>query len=251
MERFRHSRVLILTAAMFRTTDRNRRLFHLAEQAVLAVMLAFVLYRFVNTATPYAVYLFCGLAQWFYFRETVLAILDMPAQAIGVFGYGGYDPLWYPVAQALAALPVLLLWTGIALILAAFYRLPLQLWRLVYALPCAICNAVAQGMFAAAFLPLFEGGAQEGVAITMTIFFWTSPVAWPAGEGLTGLPLFMFRLNPMYALCETLRGALGAGTAPAAWEMLLFLAAAFIVGLIGYACMRRAWKGAVVNGNKK
>lgn len=243
--------ILILTAAMFRAMGRNRRLLRLAEEGALAVALVFALRGFVNSGAPYAVYLFCGLAQWFYFRETLLAILDMPAQSVYLFDREGYDPFWYPTAQALAALPTLLLWTGAALLLALVYRLPVTLWQLSYLFPCAVYNAAAQGMFAAAFLPLMRGGAREGVEITMTIFFWTSPVAWPAGEGITGLGLLMFRLNPMYVLCETMRAGMGAGIAPMAWELALFLAATFFVGLAGYLCMRRAWRGAEIWAQEK
>jgi len=232
---------------MFRTTDRNRRLLRLAEQAVFAVMLLFALHRFVPVRAPYAVYLFCGLAQWFYFYEAILSILAIPAQAMGLFDHGGYDPFWYPVAQALSALPTLLLWTGIAVIAALIYGLPVQLWQLLYLLPCAVYNTAAQGMFAAALLPLFRGGAQEGVAITMTYFFWTSPIAWPAGDALAGLPLLFFYLNPMHYLCETLRGALGAGAFPQVPEALLFAASAGVVGAAGYICMRRAWRGAMAS----
>ena len=239
-----NNRIFLLSCALFRMAGTRKRLFGFAEQAITALVLLFALRSFIPMDTiPYAIFLFCGLAPWYYFREVLLALLDQPARLRGLFGPDGYAPSWLPAGHALAALPTLVLWTAICIFVAVLFKMPLmRLWLIPYFLFCNVFNAIAQGMFAAAFLPLFPGNAQEGLAVTMPYFFWTSPVAWPVAQTLSGLLLFMMRLNPMYYLADCLRGILAHGTLPPFEHTAIFFLSISVVGLLGQFCLRRVWR---------
>lgn len=238
------NRILMLACALFRLTGTRKRLFGFAEQAVTAVVLLVALRGFIAVeAMPYAVFLFSGLAPWYYFREVMFALFDQPARIRGLFGADGYAPSWFPAGSALAALPILLMWTGICILLALILRIPLtRLWLIAYFLFCNVFNAAAQGMFAAAFLPLFPGNADEGLAITMPYFFWTAPIVWPVAQTLSGLLLFMMRLNPIYYLADCLRGVLMHGILPTFEHTAIFFLSVAFVGILGQVCLRRVWK---------
>ncbi len=240
-----HNRILLLACALFRLTGGRKRLFSFLEQAVTAVALLFALQGFIAVDTmPYAVFLFSGLAPWYYFKEVLFALFDQPARVRGLFGADGYAPSWLPTGQALAALPTLLLWTGICILLALLLlRAPLmRIWLIAYFIICNVFNAAAQGMFAAAFLPLFPGKAEEGLAITMPYFFWTAPVVWPMAQTLSGLLLFLMRLNPLYYLADCLRGILLNGSLPPFEHTAIFFLSVAFVGLLGQLCLKRVWK---------
>ena len=237
------NRFFLLAAVLYRRYGRHERLRSVLEQAVTAAALFFALRAFIPVqGMPYAVFLLSGLAPWFYFREVLFAILEEPEGVKSIFGANGYSPSLFPTGQAVAALPTLLLWTGVCLLVALLYGVALQrLWLLVYFVACNACNAAAQGMFAAAFLPLFPSGGSKGLAITMPYFFWTSPIVWPAGH-FTGLLLFMMRLNPMYYLADCLRSIIASGTLPAVEHTAVFFAAVAVTGLVGMLCLRRVWR---------
>ncbi len=239
--------IFALTAALWRAADTNERLRRLLEQAVRAAVLAWALGGFMPTdGMPYSVFLFAGLAPWFYFREILYDSLERPRAFLHLFDHQGYDPAWFAVCQAVSALPTLLFWTLVALLTALFAGMPLQnVWLLPYLLLCNVCNAVAQGMFAAAFVPLFPGVASVGLAVSMPFIFWTTPIAWPLASGASEIALFFLRLNPLYYLAEGMRGWLSAGVLPPLAHTVLFVAAAGAVGLIGLLCIRRVWRAAL------
>lgn len=242
-QRIFHSRILLLACALFRLTGGRRRLFHFLEQAVTAAVLLFALQSFITVDMPYAVFLFSGLAPWYYFKEVVLSLFDQPARIRSLFGANGYAPSWFPTGQALASLPTLLLWTGICVLLVILLRMPLsRLWLIAYFLFCNVFNAAAQGMFAAAFLPLFPGKAEEGLAITMPYFFWTAPIVWPVAQTLSGFLLLLMRLNPLYYLADCLRRILLNGSLPSLEHTVIFFISVAFVGLLGQLCLRRVWR---------
>ncbi len=238
-----NNRFFLLAAVLYRRYGRHARLRSVLEQAVTAAALFFALRAFISVqGMPYAVFLLGGLAPWFYFREVLFSILEEPEGIKSIFGADGYSPSLFPAGQAVAALPTLLLWTGVCLLVALLYGVALQrLWLLLYFVACSACNAAAQGMFAAAFLPLFPAGGSKGLAITMPYFFWTSPIVWPAGN-FTGLLLFMMRLNPMYYLADCLRSIVTSGVLPTVEHGAVFFAAVTVTGLVGMRCLRRVWR---------
>lgn len=243
-KRIWNNRIWVLTCALFRLTEPRRRLIAFAEQAVTGVALLFALRGFIAVeAMPYAVFLFSGLAPWYYFREVMFALFDQPARLRSLFGADGFAPSWFPIGSALAALPTLLLWTGICILLALILRMPLtRLWLIAYFLLCNVFNAAAQGMFAAAFLPLFPGNAEDGLSVTMPYFFWTAPIVWPVAQNLSGFLLLMLRLNPMYYLADCLRGILMYGTLPNFEHTAIFFLSVAFVGVVGQLCLGRVWK---------
>lgn len=248
-QRVPNNRILLLACTLFRLTGKRKRLFSFAEQAVTAVVLLVALRRFISVeAMPYAVFLFSGLAPWYYFREVIFALFDQPARVRSLFGADGYAPSWFPAGTALAALPTLLLWTAVCIFLALLLRIPLaRVWLIAYFLFCNVFNATAQGMFAAAFLPLFPGNAAEGLAVTMPYFFWTAPIVWPLAQTLPGFLLFMMRLNPMYYLADCLRGILAYGTLPPLEHTAIFFLSVTFVGMLGQLFLNRVWKSCAVS----
>ncbi|HWR24491.1 MAG TPA: hypothetical protein VN366_13520 [Feifaniaceae bacterium] len=242
--RLSHNRILLLARALFRLADGRRRLFAFFEQAVTAVVLLLALRPFIAAdPLPYAVFLFSGLAPWYYFKEVLFALFDQPARVRSLFGPDGYAPSWFPAGQALAALPTLLLWTGVCILAAFLFRMPpARIWLVAYFIICNVFNAAAQGMFAAAFMPLFPGNAQEGLSVTVPFMFWTSPVAWPVARTLSGLPLFLMRLNPLFYLADCLRGILQYGALPPLEHTAIFFVSVAFVGVLGQLCLNRVWK---------
>lgn len=218
------------------------RLERLLEQAVLAVFLCLALSAWIGVdGAPYASFLLGGLAPWFYFREILTDLPQQPSLLAAAWRRQGISPIYIPVNQAIAALPTLLIWTGIALAVHALQAGAYgNLILLPYMLLCSLYNAVAQGMMISAFIPLMPGGAiNVGLSVTLPFLFWSTPLAWPyLSQG--GIFELMMQLNPLYYLAEALRGALYGGM-PSLQHTLLFFLMTTGAGVLGYLLTKRVW----------
>lgn len=237
------SGLLALTAALWRSIPAGKRIWRLMEQTARAAALAWALGGQIKTdSLPYPVFLLCGLAQWYYFREILQESLGGSAQYSRLLCAWGADPALFSVAQAIAAFPTLLFWTAASALAALAFGIPIRNGLILLALlPCSLFNGVMQGLLAAAFVPLFGQKAGDGLGVTLPVLFWTTPIAWPFSEMASETARFLMRLNPLYCLSEGMRvwltgGILSSNSAAS------FFAAAGVAGLIGLYCMRRVWR---------
>ena len=238
------SRLLALTFALWRSADMKVRVMRVLEQAVLVVALSWALTGQIRTdGLPYAVFLLCGISPWFYFKEIVERSLECSSEYSGLLSTWGCEPAMFCAAQALCALPTLLLWTVISVTAALFCGISLKaVYLLPYLLLCNMLNAVAQGMLASAFAPLFSA-AEEGIQITLPLLFWTTPIVWPFVYAVPDFTLLLMRLNPLFYLTEGMRMWLLSGILPPLVHTVLFFGAASATGVFGLFSMNRVWRG--------
>ncbi len=237
------SGLLALTAALWRSVPAGKRIWRLMEQAARAAVLAWALGGQIRTdPLPYPVFLLCGLAQWYYFREILQESLERSMEYSRLLCAWGADPALFSLAQAIASFPTLLFWTAASSLTALAFGIPIRNGLiLLILLPCSLFNAVMQGLLAAAFVPLFGQKAGDGLGVTLPVLFWTTPVAWPFSQMASETARFLMRLNPLYCLTEGMRIWL-TGSIPSFNSAALFFAAAGVAGLIGLYCMRRVWR---------
>lgn len=237
------SGLLALTAALWRSVPVGKRMWRLLEQAARTLALAWALGGQIRTDPfPYPVFLLCGLAQWYYFREILQESLECSAQYSRLLCAWGADPALFSLAQAIAALPTLLFWTAASALTALALGIQLGNGLILLALLlCSLFNAVMQGLLAAAFVPLFGQKAGDGLGVTLPVLFWTTPIAWPFSQMASETARFLMRLNPLYCLADGMRVWLTGGI-PSLNIAAPFFAAITVAGLVGLYCMRRVWR---------
>ena len=81
-------------------------------------------------------------------------------------------------------------------------------------------QGVAEGYFAAMFAPFFGRFVAQGMRLTLSLFFWITPVAWPAAR-LNGANAMM-ALSPIHYVVDTARAAVLAGAPFPAWNRTLW-----------------------------
>ncbi len=238
------SRLMALTFALWRSADTKVRGMRLLEQAVLVVALSWALSGQIRTnGLPYTVFLLCGISPWFYFKEIVERSLEGSSEYSGLLCAWGCEPAIFCAAQALCALPTLLFWTAVSVAAALFCGISLKaVYLLPYLLFCNLFNAVAQGLLASAFAPLFSA-AEEGIQITLPLLFWTTPIVWPFIYAVPDLTVLLMRLNPLFYLTEGMRMWILSGILPPLVHTVLFFGAATATGIFGLFSMNRVWRG--------
>ncbi len=169
-------------------------------------MLIIALSPHIATDMPYAVYILPGLSSWFYAKEILSKSIVLPRHFLPFMRGYGYHPILLSCGIALSSLPTLLIWSAITCIAAAVSGLSLTGYYLIpYLLLANFLNAVTQSFTTVALAPLFPRLTSAGLRMMLLLLFWTSPIIYPAAN-LHGMGLFLARLNPLYYLCESMRG---------------------------------------------
>jgi ABC-type polysaccharide/polyol phosphate export permease len=236
---------MALTKAIWGMQGVRARLLRLLEDAVTACLLLFALSRWAHTrGMPYAVFLLCGLAPWFYIKEIYTDSPALPMLFGPLLVANKRNVAWLGFCKAVTALPTLLFWRAAAALCAMLMGYGVAgLYLLPYFLLCTLINGAAQSLLASAFSPLAPSTLTKGLAITLPILFWTTPIVWPAYAFSNAMRLFA-RLNPLYYLCESLRTMLTAGTLPDWRHTLAFFIVSAAMGVLGYIATARVWGGA-------
>lgn len=237
------SGLLALTATLWRSFPAGKRIWWLTEETARAAVLVFALGSQIRTdPIPYPVFLLCGLAQWYYFREILQETLNSSMQYSRLLSAWGAAPVLFSLAQAITALPTLLFWMTSSVLTALAYGIPFRNCIALLALiPFSLFNGMMQGLFAAAFIPLLGRKAGDGLGLTLPVLFWTTPIAWPFAQTASETAHFLMRLNPLYCLSDGMRILLTGGTSYMNF-IAPFFAAAGVAGLIGMFCMSRVWR---------
>ena len=174
--------------------------------------------------------------------------MDIKAQGISLPAHVGQKtatPFVIALLQAIAALPTLLFWAlaGVLAYLLSGNAISFS-FALPYMLACNVFNGIMQGALISALAPLFPSGVGYTVNASLTFFFWTTPLIWPA-FGASGLGLLMLYGNPLYYLAEGMRNALLFGTMPTGAQTLMFFIVSSSTGGIGLFCASRIYRRAL------
>lgn len=196
-----------------------------------------------NGTGHYAVALFCGMAIFNIFSETVSGCCRAVLDNANLVKKVVFPLEILPVAQMLAAAIAGQLWFALLLIAAMCVGIPLSWTILLFPLALAPLMALACGVgwFVAATSVYFRDMPHFTAMLLQALFFMT-PVFYP--ESLVPAQLsFVLDINPLAWLCRMGREMLLFNTAPS-WRMLaLAWLVAGIVLKLGYAWFIRLKRG--------
>lgn len=171
---------------------------------------------------PYWVFLLAGLAPWFYYENALLGCANACFSYAPLIRQNLCRPALLPPVRTAAALLHALPWFLAAAVGAgaAGVLSPRWWYLLPYCLLAGTMQGVAEGYFAAMFAPFFGRFVAQGMRLTLSLFFWITPVAWPAAR-LNGANAMM-ALSPIHYVVDTARAAVLAGAPFPAWNRTLW-----------------------------
>lgn len=193
-----------------------------AAQAIVCLFLFVVISPFgAQEGAPYWVWLLAGLAPWFYYENALLGSAS---------AYFVYAPLvrqnlcksaLLPPVRVVGALLHGLPWWLAAVVAAAVTGSLSPMWYLLpYCVLCGVLQGVAEGYFAAMFAPFFGKFVSRGMRLTLSLFFWFTPVAWPVAR-IGGMGIAQW-LTPTCYVVDVTRACLIAGAPFPAWNRTLW-----------------------------
>ena len=215
------------------------------QAAVCLFLFAAVSPLGAQQGAPYAVWLLAGLAPWFYYENALLASAN---------AYFVYAPLvrrnlcrsaLVPPARVAAAFVLAAPWLLAAAVAAAATNCLSPRWFLLpYCLLCGMLQGVAEGYCAAMFAPFFGRFVAHGMRLTLSLFFWFAPVAWPAGR-LFGAGAAQW-LSPIGYVVDATRACLIAGASFPAWNRTLWflclMAGLAVAGAVGCSRLHEPYR---------
>lgn len=155
--------------------------------------------------TPYLPWLLCSMAPWLYFQQSLKGAIVSLHDYAPLWRSGQCPSAFIPIVRVLSAQAVQIIWLAVAIgFCIGFGVLSSGLWMLPYYILCGLLNAIAQAYCAAAFAPFFTD-LEQGVAVTLTMTFWFTPIVWPATLLANDFMLTLTRLNPLYYIIEGTR----------------------------------------------
>lgn len=172
--------------------------------------------------SPYWVFLLSGLAPWFYYENALLGCANACFTYAPLVRQNLCHPALLPPARTIAAFLHALPWfLAAAAGAGAAGVLSPRWWRLLpYCLLVGAVQGVAEGYFAAMFAPFFGKFVARGMRLTLSLFFWITPIAWPAAK-LSGAAAMM-ALSPIHYVVDVARAAVLAGAPFPAWNRTLW-----------------------------
>lgn len=234
-----------LGKAIIKHEGRAGALQRFLEQAVFAVVLIIALSAQVVTDIPYAPYLLLGLCSWFYLQESLTKSVALPHDFLPLLRMNGYHPFWLSFGIALSALPTLFIWMAAALLVSLLAGLPFAGYFFIpYIILVNFLNAVAQSLATSALAPLFPKLADAGLRITLSIFFWTTPIAFQSIP-LGGIWDILAYFNPLYYLTNGMRGIVSGHFIPTATHAAIFIGLIIAVSAVGLTLMKLVWRRAL------
>lgn len=217
-----------------------------AAQAVACAFLFGVIAPLgAQDGAPYWVWLAAGLAPWFFYENALLGSAN---------AYFAYAPLvrhrqchsaLIPPLRVAGALLHALPWLLLAGIAAGMTDCLSPRWYLLpYCLFCGLLLGTAEGYFAAMFAPFFGRFVERGMRLTLSLFFWFTPVAWPVS--LVGGPGATQWLSPIGYMVDLTRASLLAAAPLPAWNRTLWFlcltAGLAIAGATGSARLQEPYR---------
>lgn len=175
----------------------------------------------LDTTGSYAVILFCGMAMFQIFSETVTTSCRCIVENVNLVKKVIFPLELLPFAQLLAATITGLVWFGLVLLAALWAGLPVRPAAMLFpvALAPLMALSVGLGWFVAATtvylrdVPLITGMAMQAL-------FFMTPIFYP--ESLVPASLaFILDINPLTWICRQCRGLLLFDVIPT-WRDILF-----------------------------
>ena len=191
-------------------------------QAVACVFLFVVIAPLgAQEGAPYWIWLLAGLAPWFYYENALLGSANAYFVYAPLVRYNRCRSALIPPVRVAGALLHALPWLLLAGVAAALAGCLSPRWYLLpYCLLCGMLLGVAEGYFAAMFAPFFGRFVERGMRLTLSLFFWFTPVAWPVAR--LGGPGVMQWLSPIGYVVDATRACLIAGAPFPAWNRTLW-----------------------------
>lgn len=175
----------------------------------------------LDTTGSYAVILFCGMAMFQIFSETVTTSCRCIVENVNLVKKVIFPLELLPFAQLLAATVTGLVWFGLVLLAALWAGLPVRPAAMLFPIALAPLMALSVGLgwFVAATtvylrdVPLITGMAMQAL-------FFMTPIFYP--ESLVPASLaFILDINPLTWICRQCRGLLLFDVIPP-WRDILF-----------------------------
>lgn len=187
---------------------------------------------------PYLVFVYAGLAFWFYVSGAVEAAAESLASYSGLVTKVYFPRLAAPVASVLPGLIDLGIALGVLAVLMALDEVDssaalvtLPLW-----IAAAVGVALAAGVWLAALNAQYRD-VRYGLGFILQIWFFASPVVYSSSV-ISGGWKYVFAANPLVGVLDGLRWAVLDGPAPGHQD-LISLAVGLMLLVTGFIYFRR------------
>lgn len=223
----------------YRPTSLGRAWVFLRPAAeLLTYVLVFGFILKVRTADmPYALFLAAGLVPWLFFAQTVSGSADSLASARHIMSKVHFPRLVVPLSNMGLALVDLVVLSGVVLVLALAYGMPLglPLLALPFFLGLLVLLAFGVSLIVAA-ASVSSPDVAVGVPVALRVLMYLSPVVYPRSL-VPAEWLVLYDANPIATILTGVRWSLGSAVAPGPVELAfacLVVAGTLAVGTLAF-----------------
>lgn len=194
-----------------------------------------------ESGPPFHLVLFCGLVPWMTFNEAVSGGTSAVLSHAYLVKKIAFPLEILPVVGVISAVIVhgFLLAVLLGILLLSGVTLTIHMLQVAYFL-LALVAFTAGLVWASSALNVLNRDVGQAVGAAMTIWFWMTPIVWPA-QNLPPRVLHVIKLNPVFYVVEGYRNALLHGRPLSAqWPLdLYFWAVTATLLVLGSVVFRR------------
>jgi ABC-type polysaccharide/polyol phosphate export permease len=156
--------------------------------------------------TSFLLWFVCGLAPWFFFNDTLLAITNSVTGNAHLVKKTVFPTEVLPLIHVVSSLFPHLIFMVILAGMLIFFNIPLMVERamVLYFLLCSIVLVLGLGWLLAA-LQVFYRDISQALTIILNLWFWITPVVW-SQEIMPQEYRSLLFYNPLYYIVEGYRG---------------------------------------------
>jgi ABC-type polysaccharide/polyol phosphate export permease len=214
----------------------------LSQMLILTFVFSTIL-RIPSEGVPYPLFLFVGLIPWMFFSNAVSSATESVVGAAGLVTKVYFPREVLPTAAVFTKLVDLGFGLLILGALIVYYGQPLPLTSLWLPVLLAIQTIFTLGLsYPLAALNLFFHDVRFLVGVTLTLWFYLTPVIYPV-DLVPEKYQFVYDLNPMSLFINAYRRVLLHGEGPGLEKVALGLAIALATFLIGYYLFKKMEPG--------